>query len=473
MLGSKTLRVLLLLLASPWLVSCWGLTRPTPTPTRVEAPAETTIEVTRVVMQQVTQQFFNAPTPTPALPCAAIRAQENKTVTIGAILPLSSPGAILAGFSMQTALNIAVTEINEKGGINNTPVRLVTYDSAGIAARSAEFARRLILLDCAVGIVGFYHNGDAGAAAEVAHQYGVPMIIAEAGSDELTDRGYPEIFRLAPTYSMLAQMAADWLGEVGDYNGDGARTAAIIAENSTLTTTMITAMNADMVKAGINTNLLGIDLPTTDYSPVIARLVSRDTLPDAIFICIKGEQALKLQAQLLAAGIGPQRSTLIVQNAAALDSRQFWSDVPKGNGTIVMRLGAWSSTLTQQGQDFAAKYMTYMDHWPESYAFASYDSVYLLVDALKSAPSWQGRALISALETANDDLSSGTINFAVTSKSPLRSDQPAYLWHQWQETQVLFLQYTAGNQNAESMPVIWPLRYRSSDMQAAVFPTSP
>jgi ABC-type branched-subunit amino acid transport system substrate-binding protein len=114
-----------------------------------------------------------------------------------------------------------------------------------------------------------------------------------------------------------------------------------------------------------------------------------------------------------------------------------------------------------------------MGHWPESYAFGSYDAVYLLADALKSAPSWQGRALVAALEKANDDLSSGTINFAVTSHDPLKSDQPAYLWHQWQDAQVLFLQYTADNQDAAVMPVIWPSRYRSPDLQAAVFPTTP
>ena len=65
---------------------------------------------------------------------------------------------------MQTAINIAVTDINEQGGIHGVPLRLVTYDSAGTPERSAQFAERLILLDCAVGIVGLYHNGDAMAA---------------------------------------------------------------------------------------------------------------------------------------------------------------------------------------------------------------------------------------------------------------------------------------------------------------------
>ena len=77
---------------------------------------------------------------------------------------------------MQTALNIAVTELNDGGGISGKPVRLITYDSAGMPARGAEFAERLITQDCAVGLVGIYHDDVALAVAEVAQEYGVPLI---------------------------------------------------------------------------------------------------------------------------------------------------------------------------------------------------------------------------------------------------------------------------------------------------------
>src|SRR5690606_9095614 len=127
------------------------------------------------------------------------------------------------------------------------------------------------------------------------------------------------------------------------------------------------------IEVGVVTELLRVDLPTSDFSSVIARLVAHEQLPDAIFITIKGDPALKLQSQLHAAGIGPQRSTLIVQQHAGLNSAQFWSGVPNGNGTVVMHSGPWHSTLTERGQDFAIKYDQYMARWPESYAFAAYD----------------------------------------------------------------------------------------------------
>lgn len=465
--GSKTFRVLLLLSACLWLVGCGSPPTATPTPIRVEIP----VEVTRVVTQQVTQQIVA--TSTPSVPCAASYPGETSAVTIGAILPLSSPGAILAGMAMQVSLNIAVTDINEKGGINGIPLRLVTYDSAGTPERSAQFAERLIVLDCAVGIVGLYHNGDALAAAEVAHSYGIPLIVAEAGADAITELGYPEVFRLAPAYSMLAKIPTEWLSEVGDYNGDGALVAAMITENTNNAAPLIQAIHKNLIEAGIETELLRVDLPASDFSSAIARIVSREQLPDAIFISVKGQSALLLQSQLLAAGIGPQRSTLIVQNHAGLNSSQFWSEVPNGNGTIITRVGAWSSTLTQRGQDFAIKYDQYMGRWPESYAFASYDSITLLANALRDSPSWKRSDLIATIEKVDIELTSGQVSFGSADDSSPESLQASYLWHQWTNPQVLYLQYTEADQAANAMSVVWPPRFRSPDLQAAVVPTVP
>ena len=473
MRGSITCRFLLLLSTCLWLAACETPSTATPTPVRVEVPVEVPVEVTRIVTQQVTQQIVTAATATPAVPCAAPTPSDSAVVTIGAILPLSSPGALLAGFAMQTALNIAVTDINEQGGVLGIPIRLVTYDSAGTPERSAQFAERLILLDCAVGIVGLYHNGDAMAVTDVAHRYGIPVIVAEAGADDITGRGYPEVFRIAPAYSMLAEIPALWLNEVGDFNNDGILSAAIVADNMNSATPLLEAVRDNLIEAEIDTELLRIDLPSTDFSSVIARLVSHEELPDAIFISIKGEPALLLESELLEAGIGPQRSTLIVQNHAGLNSDQFWAAVPSGSGTVVTRMGAWSSTLTQRGQDFAIKYDQYASRWPESYAFASYDAVWLLAEALRTAPSWKGSDLVTALEQSDQELTSGHITFPVSSLSPAAADQPAYLWHQWTDSQILYLQYTEAEQPADGMAVIWPPRFRATSVQSTLIPTKP
>lgn len=473
MQGPTTSRVLLLWLTCLWLVGCGTTselaTQTTPTPIYVEVP----VEVTRLVTQHVTEQIVTAATPAPATPCASTQPGENAIVTIGAILPLSSPGAFLAGYAMQTALNLAVSDINTEGGINGVQLRLITYDSAGTPERSALFAERLIVLDCAVAIVGLFHNNDALAVSDVAHRFGVPTIVVEAGADDITARGYAEIFRLSPAYSMLAQQPALWLREVGDFNNDGKISAAIVADNSAHSTPYVQAMRDALHASEMDVALFRVELPSSDFSSTVARLVALEQLPDAVFIVLKGASALNFQAQLLEAGIGPQRSSLIVQHHVGLDSAQFWKIVPNGTGTVVMRRGAWPGTLTEFGEEFAAKYEQYMGRWPESYAFASYDAVRLVADALANASLWDGPTLITTLEETTVSLTAGPISFGASSVNPLRAGQPAYLWHQAQSDQLLYLQYTEINQPATEMPIIWPPNFRAPSLSTAFVSIAP
>lgn len=478
--GSQLSRIRLLLLACLWLAGCSITTSTTPVPidTPGVVPAEVTRFVTEQITEQITQQLVTEATPTPAVPCAASQPREGAIVTIGAILPLSAPGAIVAGFAMQTSINIAVIELNERGGIHGIPVRLITYDSAGTPERSALFAERLILLDCAVAIVGMYHDGSALAVADVAHRYGIPMLVTGASTDDITARGYPEVFRLAPSNSMIAQTPALWLSEVGDYNQDGIVTATLIADSATTSSSRIEAVRDHLVQAGIEVAVLGVDLPSTDFSSVIARLVARDHLPDAILIYIKGQPALQFQAQLLAAGISPQHSTRIVQNHIGLDSAQFWAEVPNGVGTIVSRQGPWYPTLTSRGQEFVLKYGHYVGRWPESYAFTSYDAMMLLAEALRTSPTWAGNDLVATLETTRYEATSGDIFFPVSSMSASTLGTPAeeyppHLWHQWQESQILYLEYTYPNQAANEMSVLWPPHYRTPEVQALTTAQTP
>jgi ABC-type branched-subunit amino acid transport system substrate-binding protein len=188
---------------------------------------------------------------------------------------------------------------------------------------------------------------------------------------------------------------------------------------------------------------------------------------------MKGEPALQLQAQLLEAGIGPQSSTLIVQNHAGLNSEQFWQEVPNGVGTVALRVGAWHSTLTEQGHTFALKYDQYVGRWPEAYAFASYDAVWLLADALRAAPTWQGADLVAELESIQATLTSGNIAFTSLASTSGDASTPPYLWHQWPDSQILYLQYTEQGQAASDMAIIWPPHFRAPTLQTAIAPTAP
>ncbi len=385
------------------------------------------------------------------------------TIVIGAILPLSSPGAIRNGFAMQTALNLALNDITSIGGIRGQRVQLITYDSAGIPTRGAKFAERLITEDCASAIVGLYHSNVATAVRDVAQTYGVPLILAEPAADHLTTGQIPEIFRIAPTASMVSGMDAEWLSEVGDHNGDGELLAVVVAPDTNYGQLQAEQAEISFPERDIEVKTLIADLPAVDFTSVIARIVDIERTPDALFIKIYDDSALALQRQLLDAGIGPEKGTIIVTTPPALDDEKFWALMPDGENTVVQQVGPWYSTLTPMGALFANNYMGYFDRWPERYAFSSYDAFMIAADAIERADSTAHEDVLAALEGTEIELTSGLYYFPFVDRSPPDADVPDYMWHQWPDVQTLFLQYAEPQQSAEQMTVIWPDAYRTGD----------
>ena len=245
--------------------------------------------------------------------------------------------------------------MNAAGGIKGKPLRVVTYDTAGQPALAARLAERLITQECAIGIAGGFQDDVSSAIKEVSERFGVPFVVIEAMADELTADKPATLFRLTPTESMVAQMPARWLKAVGDYNGDDSMVAVLIAENSAAGDMAVAQADKWFSAEDITHDTLRVDLPAQDYSPQIARIVAMENTPDAILIYLAGDASLDLQRQLLDAGIGPQKGTLLITGRAALDGQNFWQRMPDGQYTVVGRRGPWHTSLTCSGAGLRGK----------------------------------------------------------------------------------------------------------------------
>jgi branched-chain amino acid transport system substrate-binding protein len=272
------------------------------------------------------------------------------------------------------------------------------------------------------------------------------------------------VFRLAPAASMIAQMPAQWLATVGDYNEDGSQQVLLIAENSANGEAAVEQAALVFPPLGIQYEVLRVDAPAEDYSPLIARVVAREQTADVLLLYVMGDATLDLLRQLLDAGIGPQKGTLLVAGRAALDGAQFWARVPDGAFTVVNRRGPWYTSVTPMGKAFVERYLAYSVHWPDQVAFAAYDAVHLVADAAQRASTISPRDLVTALETADIKLASGYYHFPFNSQRPPNgTTEAAYLWHQWPDPPLLYLQYREAQQDPSTIDVIWPPLYRTAD----------
>jgi branched-chain amino acid transport system substrate-binding protein len=138
--------------------------------------------------------------------CAA-----EKEIKIGVLYPLSGAAATI-GRDLQRAAELTVEIINNKtpgvdismaqwGGIPNlggAKIKLIFADHRGEPDRGADLAKRLILDDKVVGLMGAYHSSVTKTVSAVAERYGVPMINDSSTSPELTKRGLKWFWRTTP-----------------------------------------------------------------------------------------------------------------------------------------------------------------------------------------------------------------------------------------------------------------------------------
>lgn len=437
------------------------LTAATPNPApRIEIPV--TVEVTRII----TQPIMVPATPAPPAPCAGATYTADNTLIIGALLPLSGSSSFSAGFSMQTALNLAVETLRAADTLAGTHIELITYDTAGDPARAEAFAHRLITLDCAAALVGGFHGPVALTTAAVAERYQVPYLVLHAAADDITANGYSAVFRIAPTLTMYAQMPAALVSTLNTQRAEASTPdktepiddVLIIGDPDTLSPALLKDILAGLEQNGVYGELLPVDLPSQDFSSTVARILSRAQLPQLIFILVHGDAALNLQSQLLRAGIGPEHDVQLVTSFPPARATDFWHALPQGAGTLFSHFGPLPDPEHLTRNQFLSQYAPYAEGWPPAYVFAAYDAVSLIFHSVESAQSAQGEELLTALAQVNLELSGGRYYFDYTHLHTAQNElDAAWQWQQWPAPPLYYLRATMPNQPLDDMEIVWTL----------------
>lgn len=165
-----------------------------------------------------------------ALPLAARNASAAEDIKIGFVLPLTGPFAE-AGQLQKAAVDMAIEEINEQGGIKCLGgAKLVPlYGSYQTDVSEANIeTERLISKERVVGIIGPYSSGVAIAGTEIAERAKVPYLVPNALSDEITARGLKFTFKTVPHVSQYAIDSATVVRELSKKSGVEPKTAALV-----------------------------------------------------------------------------------------------------------------------------------------------------------------------------------------------------------------------------------------------------
>ncbi|MBV9859798.1 MAG: ABC transporter substrate-binding protein [Alphaproteobacteria bacterium] len=220
-------------------------------------------------------------------PARAQGAAAAKEVTVALIAPLSGPWA-REGQLMQMGADMAIDEINDKGGIaalGGAKMKLVVADAGDTTEKAKNAAQRLLAQEPdLVGGAGAWLSSFTLAVTEVTERAQIPWLTLSY-SDAITGRGYKYVFQTSPTANRMAEEMIPTVLKLADSAGaKKLQNVGIIMDN--------TASNVSFVKP-LHEGALdpyGLKLtvdqvftpPLSDATPLVQKL--RSNRPDMLLM---------------------------------------------------------------------------------------------------------------------------------------------------------------------------------------------
>ncbi len=438
--------ILSLLILTLALVACGG--EQVVEVTRVVTETEE-VEVTRVVEETITEEVEVT-----RVVEVEVEPEDVEPIILGATGPLSAPGSVGGGIAMQFTAQLAVDEINEAGGVLGRPIELVFVDTQGLPERGTVVAERLIEENGAVAIVGEYHSAVGLTMMEVCHERHIPCIFSETWNDDITAAGYEEVFRVAVTSTLVASQQVNWLDALGlEY-------VVIISENTDYGVPASEAQVEYMGERGIDTDVFFVELGTEDFLPVLTRIQEGERTPDAIMVLVTGETSYNVEQQMAEIGLAPTEETICVANQVAINA-EYWDNVPDGNYCAYLRVGLTPNNYNDVTKNVDEAYRAQFDRPAPSFALATYDSVYIMAEAIERAGSTDPDAIIAEIEATDRTLAQGHYYFPYGINNPVPDDEPAWMWHQWPDAAVVIQQYFEVGQDPDDAAVVFPEAFQT------------
>ena len=305
-----------------------------------------------------------------------IVSEESQTVKIGFIVA-GDRAPYLNG------AQLAVDEINERGGIFGTPIELVSLINIEASLPlSIQTTKDMILKDKVIAIIGPNRSTHAVAVGPIAQQYRVPMITTAASNPNVTTAG---------DFVFMASVTDTFQGKV---------LAQFAIEELDVTTVAILTLSGDIYTEGIseffarNFSRLGGEIVanefyesgTTDFTEQLTRIAA--TQPEALFI------------SSFAGEIGPitqQARAMSLQNATGIPTLFLGTDTWDNEVLLADKdaevEGSFFTTHFSPDTDeptaraFVDAYQSIYGEVPTGGIAVNYDAVKLLFEAIEHAGS--------------------------------------------------------------------------------------
>jgi len=217
-----------------------------------------------------------------ALVLGGCTKQEANEVKVGVISPLTGPAASF-GVSQKNGTELALEDINAKGGINGKKVIAVYEDSQLDPNKALSAFKKLVSVDKVPVVIGQGSTTEILALAPASDQSKIILVSPGASGAKITGSG-KYIFRLSPSDAFQGTMAANFAAKKGFKKG------AIIYVNNDWGNGLKDGFEKDFKLAGNEiVSSEAIEPASKDFKTVLVKIKTKS--PDFVYIPIHPDQA--------------------------------------------------------------------------------------------------------------------------------------------------------------------------------------
>jgi branched-chain amino acid transport system substrate-binding protein len=339
-----------------------------------------------------------------------------ETIKIGFPIPLSGPTAVY-GEPVLKGAEMAVAEINAKGGVLGRQLEILPRDSKANADEAVRLARELIIKDNVDFLVGTLTSAEAPAVSTVAKENKIVFIAPTAKSTRLTDAAdiHPYIFRVSSNTDVEGLAGATLMARWKDV-----KSVATIAPDYAYGRDSIAAFVAALKKLRPDIAIVDQEWPKlgeADFTPFITAQMGKK--PDAIYSSLFAGDFVTFTKEATPLGYFKAVDNRMIDPAevgTTDEARALGNDYPYGIIGDSYDPVIWTGVEPPEHKKFIEDLKAFTkQEYASGWSIVGYQSIVALTEGIKKAGDTKSDDVAKALLGLTFDTPVGKRTFSVKS----------------------------------------------------------
>jgi branched-chain amino acid transport system substrate-binding protein len=317
------------------------------------------------------------------------------------------------GEQMKRGAEMAVKDINAKGGVLGQKLKLTVGDDACDPKQAVAVANKFVS-EGVKFVAGHFCSGSSIPASQVYTEENILQISPASTNPKLTDEGGPNVFRVCGRDDQQGIVAGDFLAK--NY---GDKKIAILHDKTAYGKGLADETMKQLEKDGVKPAMYeAYTAGEKDYSALVSKMKSAGI--DVFYVGGYHTEAGLMVRQAREQGYNAQ-----LVSGDALVTDEFWKITgPAGSGTLMTfspdpRKNSMAAPVVKEFRDGGYE--------PEGYTLYTYGAIQAWAQAVEKAKSTDTRKVEAALHSNQFNTVLGKIGFDKQGDVTA----PGYVWYEW------------------------------------------